>query len=148
MENNIFSKTPTNWAVCMQADCPLHEGCLRYQTFEFINARHTQHRCVLPSARDGKGCRYHIPFAKVPVAWGMRELLSDIKKSDADEMRACIKALFRSHSTYYRYYNARYPISPAQQQAIRRIFKRFGYDPEAVHFDHVEQDYFFPQSQS
>ena len=146
MENIIFSKMPTNWAVCAQADCPLHEDCLRFQTFEIVNAHHTQQRCVLPSARGKKGCRYHIPFAKVPVAWGMRNLLSGVKESDAEQMRAGIKACFSSHSTYYRYYNARYPISPAQQQAIRRIFKRFGYNPDTVRFDRIEQDYFFPQS--
>ncbi|MBQ9286243.1 MAG: hypothetical protein IJ209_08195 [Bacteroidaceae bacterium] len=146
MENNIFSKMPVNWTVCMQADCPLHGGCLRYQAFEHIKTLYSRQSCVLPSARDEKGCRYHIPFVKVQVAWGMRELLSDIKKSDARQMRAHIKALFRSHSTYYRYYNGHYSISPRQQQAIRRIFKSFGYDPDCVRFDRVERNYFFPQS--
>ena len=146
MENNIFAKMPVNWTVCMQADCPQHDDCLRYHAFEHINTRHTQQRCVLPLARGGKGCRYHIPFAKVPIAWGMRNLLSAVRDSVIQEMRTSIKAYFKSHSTYYRYFNARYPISPAQQQAIRRIFKRFGYSPDSVHFYRVEEAYFIPRS--
>lgn len=146
MENSIFSKLPANWAVCMQADCPLHEDCLRFQTFGIINSRYTQQRCVLPSARSGQKCRYHIPFAKVTVAWGMRELLSGVRGGDAKQMRKRIKAHFKSRSTYYRYYNGRYPISPTQQRAIRRIFKSFGYNPESVRFDRVEEDYYFPHS--
>ena len=130
----------------MQADCPLHEGCLRYHAYEFINGRHTRQSCVLPSARSDKGCRFHIPYAKVPVAWGMRTTLLGVKEDDARQMRPLIKALFRSRSTYYRYYNGRFPISPRQQQAIRRIFQRFGYDPERVRFDRTEEDYFFPRS--
>ena len=105
MENNIFSKKPVNWTVCTQADCPLHERCLRYQAFEYINSRHTQQRCVLPSARNDRGCRYHVPFAKVPVAWGMHEMLDGIQKDDAQQMRASLEKYFKSHSTYYRYYN-------------------------------------------
>lgn len=146
MENELSSKMPVNWTVCMQADCPWHEGCLRYRAFECVNTRHKQQRCVLPSARSDNGCRFHIPFAKVPVAWGMRKLLVGVKESDAEQMRACIKACFKSHSTYYRYYNGRYPISPQQQQAIRRIFQRFGYNPDSVRFDRVDMDYFFPRS--
>lgn len=146
MRNNIFSKMPPNWAVCMQADCPLHEDCLRYRAFEVINERYTQQRCVLPSARSDRGCRYHVPFAKVPVAWGMRTTLSGIRDDMARQMRPYIKAYFKSHSTYYRYYNGRYPISPKRQEAIRRIFKRFGLNPDHVRFDRVEEDYFFPRS--
>ena len=146
MENNIFSKMPANWVVCMQTECPLHEDCLRYRTFEVINARHTRQQCVLPSARNDKGCRYHTPYAKVQVAWGMRTTLADIKENDATQMRPLIKELFGSHSTYYRYYNGRYPISPRRQQDIRLIFKHFGYSSDSVRFDRVEEDYFFPRS--
>lgn len=146
MENNIFSKMPVNWAVCMQTECSLHEDCLRYRTLESICARYTRQSCVLPSARDDKGWRYHVPFVKVPVAWGMHTTLSGVRDEDAARMRPLIKAHFGSHSTYYRYYNGRYSISPKQQQAIRRIFKRFGYNPDSVRFDRVEEDYFFPRS--
>ena len=146
MENTDFSKMPVNWTVCTQAECPRHEGCLRYRAYEFINGRHTRQSCVLPSARSDMGCRFHIPYAKVPVAWGMRTTLSGVREDDARRMRPLIKALFRSRSTYYRYYNGRFPISPRQQQAIRRIFQCFGYNPEHVRFDRIEEDYFFPRS--
>lgn len=136
---------PDKWMVCMLNECPRHDTCLRFRAMNIINERHSRQNCVLPSAlRDGC-CRYFVPDEEVTVAWGMKTLFLYVSAADATRMRPSVKALFKSHSTYYRYYHGRYPISPSRQQTIRRIFERFGCNPAAVRFDRVEQSYFFPQ---
>ena len=138
-----YYDAPTDWTVCLRTDCPRGSECLRRKMVEEMTERVVCQSCIMPTAYTDEGCAQFAEAQPVRVAWGMKRLLSRVRPWHFGPMKQELEDYFGSHSTYYRYRNGLYPISPKRQAWIADLLRRYGYDDAPV-FDHCETTCFFP----
>ncbi len=134
---------PRTWALCYQEGCAMRKKCLRYIIRKNMAENMEEHLCVLPSSRaDGKTCSHFVEDKKYWMAWGMRQTFSNVSIPHHKLMKKELEKYFRSHSTYYRYFNGERPLTPEQQQWVEALLHKYGYEGPA-HFDRVEETFNF-----
>ncbi len=127
MSNFNYSDAPRGWEVCLREGCPKGDTCLRRQLVARMPKTVVSQPCIMPTAYTDEGCRHYVETQPVTVAWGMKQLLAKVSPWHFGPMKRELEQYFGSHSTYYRYWNGRFPISPAQQAWIGDLLLRYGY---------------------
>lgn len=126
-----FSEVPGWYVICFNAGCPLHEGCLRYLAGVNVPESMDTAKCVLPhKGRDGQ-CRWFDKTTVVTMASGFSRLYDKVLKADYTSMRKAITAYLHGTKQYYQYMRGERPLTPGQQDGIRKIVSSYGYDWEA-----------------
>ncbi|MBQ7461007.1 MAG: hypothetical protein IJS63_01955 [Bacteroidaceae bacterium] len=138
-----YSDAPSGWAVCLQDDCPLREGCLRYAVGRLMPEGTLQHNMVLPAARQGDQCRLFATSEPVQIAYGMRQMLPRAANGNIRALRQELYDVFGSTPQFYRYRDGRYPITPEQQARIAELFQKHGIAEKPL-YDRTSKEYFFP----
>lgn len=138
-----WSMVPEGWALCYNDHCPRHEQCLRRQAALLAPQELTVTRCVTPQAlRDGQ-CPHFASSEPVRFARGFKDIYADVLKRDFTPMRVEITSKLSGCRLYYDYLNGRRPLSPEQQNMIREVFRKHGYD-DNVQFESYEDAFQFP----
>ena len=137
-----FNQIPKGWQFCFNADCPMHDTCLRYQTGQQLPDDYTWGSAVFPpSLKDGK-CEFYRTDEKVVMATGF-VVASNPRMSDMFvSMRRRLTHYLGGNGTYYLYRNGKKWLSPRQQEDIRRMFRAAGYKEDVV-FGREKEDYDF-----
>ncbi|MDO5527495.1 MAG: DUF6078 family protein [Prevotella sp.] len=136
-KEDFTGKLTTFWDYCFNNQCPMHDDCIHYVTGMFLDDGHNRGCAIFPSAcHDGK-CKYFRQARKIKVAWGFSKLFHDVRQRDTTTIRTLIKKYLGGHSTFYRYANGEYKLTPEQQEAVTDIFKQQGYT-QNLEFDHYE----------
>ena len=143
MNNFNYSDAPRNWEVCLREGCPKGDSCLRRLLVSSMPKTVISRPCIMPTAYTDDGCRQYAEAQPTRVAWGMKQLLAKVSPWHFGPMKQELEEYFGSHSSYYRYWNARYPISPAQQEWIAGLLRRYGYT-EPPTFDRIETVIHYP----
>ena len=136
-----FDQVPDRWAVCLMADCPKGENCLRRRAALLAPQTMKKHTAVMPAARKGETCSMYVSTEPVRMAWGMTRTFQKLKPYVHQEIQPKLEAYFGSHTTYYRYFNGLRPISPKQQAWVAALLQKLGkdyqpqFDREEVTFD-------------
>lgn len=137
-----FSKVPGWYTFCFNSACPLHEQCMRFFAGTYVPKKVLSARCVLPHAlQDGK-CRWFDKIQVVTMALGFSHLFDQVLKRDYTMMRKRLTAKLIGPRQYYEFKRGDRPLSPEQQEMIRRVVRSFGYEWE-VPFDRYFQAYRF-----
>lgn len=137
-----FSEVPGWYVLCFNAGCPLHKDCLRYLAGANVPESMDTAKCVLPhKGRDGQ-CRWFDMTAVVTMASGFSHLYDKVLKADYTSMRKTITAYLHGTKQYYQYMRGERPLTPEQQDGIRKIVSSYGYDWE-VPFDRFYRAYRF-----
>ena len=127
-----FSEIPQSWKFCFHTSCPLKDKCLRYQTGLEIPADRKWGNAVFPSAfQDGK-CPFFRKDEKVTLATGFVVSGNSQMGSLFVSMRRSLTNYLGGNGTYYLYRNGQKWLSPRQQQDIRDLFRKAGYQGEVV----------------
>ena len=133
MKNFITS----NWAYCFNTNCQYADSCFRQLSVKYKPNTADCGRAVYPDAcKDGK-CRHYVRLGKATVAWGFDGMYNDVKWADLQDLREDVKHLLGGKTAYYRYHRGDKKLSPSQQENIRRLFLKYGY--ERVEFAHTEE---------
>lgn len=135
MKEPRYETMPAHFMLCFNTECPLAENCLRQivaqsgrQTDELVWS-------VNPARNHGKKCRHYMPNEVVQMAYGMKNSFHEIKADDIAALRGELINHFGNGSYYLRRSGKR-PITPAEQEYIQNVFKRFGYEAT---FDRLEE---------
>ena len=133
---------PPSWSYCFNAQCPMHEHCLRFQSALEIPEKREFGSAVYPNAIKNGKCRFYRKDEKVVLATGF--LVKDNPRATNMfiEMRHRITDYLGGNGTYYLYRNGKKWLSPQQQEGIRRIFRNAGYTEEVI-FGHTKEEYDF-----
>jgi hypothetical protein len=143
MENTFdFRQVPEWWALCFLAECPRIGECLRYQVGQVAPEKMTKGCCVMPSVLKQAKCPHFHPIVTVRAAVGFTHIFDEVKERHHADMRAKIAEYLGGGGTYYRYRNGTKLLMPEQQQWIRNLFKRYGYQ-EDIEFDNYRTVYRF-----
>ena len=135
-------QVPFDWLLCYVSDCSHREECMRYQVCQQMPEGVSHHPCVLPNAVRTAQCPYFHAIKKVRVAIGFQNIFYDVKARDIAQMRSELAAYLGRGGSYFRYRKGALQLSPAQQEWIRKLFRRYGYS-EDVRFDDTKDVYVF-----
>ena len=127
----------TPWFVtyCPSTSCALRDECLHAIAYAAKDESLHLGDCVFPDARQTDGtCPFYAPFRVVRMAWGFGKLFTEVKAKDAPVLRRKMREYLGSHAQYYRYKLGQLRLLPEQQEYIKGIFARYGYD--GVDFEH------------
>lgn len=140
-----YKDIPADFEYCFCGDCPRASDCLRFAAGQCVPDKPMIGLCVFPpSCADGE-CPYFRRSQPVRFAWGITPLFKNIFQKHSRAIHAQLYELLGSKTTFYRYNNGRYLLTPEQQEAILGIFERFGYDRLGLSFKcYVEKHDFSP----
>ena len=125
-----YKQIPSGWRYCFNAQCPMKDQCLRFQT-----------ALALPDSKNGK-CRFFRKDEKVLLATGFVSKNQPRMNEMFVAMRHRLTQYLGGNGTYYLYRNGKKWLTPRQQADIRAIFRRAGYKEEVV-FGETRIDYDF-----
>ena len=142
-----FSQIPEWWPLCPNTQCSLATSCLRHQAF--LQAPHgvATWTCLLPGVwkneqSEGPSCRFYQEAKTVRMARGFQHICSQLKRHDVpQEFRETLTEYFGGVGNYYRYRKGDNLLSPDQQQVVRDLLHRLGYD--GLDFDEYVDQYQF-----
>ena len=65
-----FKQIPSGWRYCFNAQCPMKDQCLRYQTAQALPESYEMGEAVFPGALKNGKCRFFRKDEKVVLATG------------------------------------------------------------------------------
>ena len=136
------SQISPSWLYCFNAQCPMHDSCLRFQSALEMPDDKEIGSAVYPNALRNGQCRFYRKDEKVTLATGFVVEGNPRASNMFIEMRYWITKYLGGNGTYYLYRNGKKWLSPKQQEDIRRIFRRAGYTDKVV-FGHTKEEYDF-----
>ena len=123
-----FSCVPHGYVLCFNSNCPLSSQCLRHLAGKHVPSNTTWGMSVFPNAYANDQCEHFKQIRIIRAAKGFGDILHDVRRSDYDAMRSRLIKCLGSGGTFYRYRNGEHLLTPEKQEAIRQIFRDFGYD--------------------
>ena len=137
-----WSDVPTEWPLCFNDDCPLHQHCLHRQAAAVAPQDLEVARCVTPSAlRDGE-CRHYVSMDPVRYARGFERIYDGVLKKHYTMLRERMTSMLSGKRIYYEYMRGERRLEPIQQECIKELFGKYGY-ADSVKFDAYEYGYLF-----
>ncbi len=133
-----FSTVPDWYVLCTLQNCPLCNQCLRHLAASQAPATLQTAVCVMPKVLNDTQCRFFDPVRKVTVARGFTHLFDKVLKNDFTAMRESLTYYLHGSKLFYEYKRGDRPLMPEQQEWIRQLVKKFGYDWD-VPFDRFEE---------
>lgn len=138
MENNSeLNNRAAQYTLCFNAQCSKAESCLRHSMTQYNTAQNARLSVINPLCYPaaGKECPHFRTNKKVRVAWGFKTLYDNMPARISHAIHLNLEAIFR-HSPYYRYRNQKLGLTPKQQECIRQVCKKHGWNEEVV-FDRI-----------
>lgn len=136
MKDFNFEKRPLGYLNCLSDSCPLAEKCLRRISARYSEENDEIFRVVNHRLLDENNCKYYVEDKKVDVAYGMTKSFEEVKAKDIVQIRKSLQNYF-GYAEYYRRRNASKPITPKEQEVVKKIFADFGYD---IAFDKIVKE--------
>ena len=127
-ENFDFDCVPSGYTLCFNDSCPLSQQCLRHLAGKHVPGHFTKGMSVYPNAYADGQCDHFKQIRVVRAARGFGDILAKVRRNDYSPMRSRLIKILGSGGTFYRYRNGERLLMPEQQEAIRQIFRNFGYD--------------------
>lgn len=143
MEKDTFdyNSVPFMFTHCFRDLCPRRGDCLRYLAGVHCTEK-PYHICTVNPRRipeNPEDCPYFRSTEKVSIAWGVKKLLLNVPLQKSRVMKKQMLAHF-GRNTYYRFYRRELPVSPAEQEYVRQLFRRHGVTEEPE-FDEYTETY-------
>ena len=88
---------------------------------------------------DDGMCDFFLEKRIERLAWGMDKLFEKVFYNDARSIRKALFGILGIKRSYYRCNNGEKCLSPTQQERVRAVFRRYGY--ERVEFGHYVDRY-------
>ena len=132
-----FDCVPSSYALCFNNSCPLSQQCLRHLAGQHVPAQLTRGAAIYPNALANGQCPYFKQIRIVRAARGFGDIFANVRRNDYAAMRSQLSKCLGTGGTYYRYRSGEHLIMPEQQEAIRQIFRKFGYDDDVKFNDYV-----------
>jgi hypothetical protein len=139
----IVRDVPMSWQICFLTECPVKDRCLRQLIASQLSEKRDFGPAVYPTMKRGEnGCRLFVANEPQLMAWGFEKMFSEVRHRDVVSLRKEVTNELRGHSNYYRYNNGERLLSPEQQEAIIKLFQKYGYQNQ-LEFDHYTYVYDF-----
>lgn len=130
-----YTQLSSEYALCPHEACPRAEQCLRQLLFNGVPAERTYIRLLSPAAARraaGPKCPYFRPAEKIRLATGIEGVLRQLKRLPYDDAVSARHGVFGvfGKSAFYRIRHGKRLVSPAEQEQVRAVLRRFGLQEE------------------
>ena len=142
MENNSdLNNQAARYTLCFNDCCAKAESCLRHSMTQYNTAKNIRLSVINPLCypEAGKECPHFRTNKKIRVAWGFKNLYDDMPARISRAIHLNLEAVF-NHSPYYRYRNQKLGLTPKQQECIRQVCRKHGWNKE-IAFDRYTEEY-------
>ena len=137
-EEQLFKNVPEHYPICYNDNCELAEECLCRLAARYGELNDNLLQVVNPRKNCGKTCVYHQPKRISRMAYGMTHTFDQVLAKDAPAIRSTLVQHFGNGSYYVRR-NGKFPISPAEQEYIHQLFRKYGY-ADGAQFDEYRDE--------
>lgn len=138
-EIDRFSEVPQDYPLCINYQCPRASTCLRQlvaqeaaDSIKFLMIINPKHQATLK-----KDCPYYRSSTKVRFAKGFMNIIENLTQKQIREVIPQLINRF-SERTYYRIRKGERLLSPAEQQSVVNILKKYGAAEPIVFDDYIE----------
>lgn len=133
-----LSDVPRNFALCLNADCPLSGQCLHYIVRTMIPEDELILHVYNPEAvKGGEDCEHFRNQTPVRYAYGFEGMQAHMLPGQYAMFRDTLIACF-SRNRFFVRRRGEFPISPREQAYIRGVLEQVGADP-SLEFDRYEE---------
>lgn len=130
---------------CFTEHCPMKDNCIHYLSSLYKNDDLDRGYAIFPNALKDNQCKYFAPLRVVKMAWGFDKLFTEVKVKDAPLLRAEMRNYLGSKGQYYRFKLGQLKLLPEQQEHIKQLFAKSGY--EGVDFEYFSKEIDFSEAQ-
>lgn len=121
---------PASFAYCLKEGCPQAETCLRHLALAVISAEERCVRAVIPMLLSTDGyCKMYLSNCPVRMAYGWGRLYDNMPHGKAVKIKEQLLGGF-GKTEYYRRGRMEKPITPAEQDYVRRVCRSHGVESE------------------
>lgn len=115
------------WSFCFNEQCPLAKDCALQLSVAYKDPEKTEGYSIYPDAYRNNQCKHFTQMQLVRMAYGMENLLENLKSKDVSAFRISMNGYLGSSTSYYRYKLGQVGLTPKQQQYILRWCEQRGY---------------------
>ena len=133
-----YGDVPYGITYCFTEPCPMKDECIHYLSSLYKGEDIQRGNAIFPNALKNGKCQFFAPLRVVKMAWGFDKLFADVKVKDAPVLRSEMRKFLGSKGQYYRYKLGQLKLLPEQQEYIKQLFARFGY--EDVEFEYFSDE--------
>ena len=139
-EDFDYSHVPPSFTHCFQASCARAGGCLRRLAALHIPPDVWKVEAVNPRSvpGDGSECPHFITTQKARIAWGTKHLVDNVPHKVAVAIRKELIRYF-SKTIFFRIQRKERYLTPAEQDYIRAVFRRYGVKEEPAYEYYTEE---------
>lgn len=131
---------PTNWLYCFTNDCERRDTCVRYRAGLGLDPKRTWGHAVFPKACADGHCPHFKLLRVIRTAWGFGKMFCNVRVADAPLLRQQMRKMLGGNGTYYCYHHGTRRLTPEQQDNVKHVFARFGYDNVEFEYYRTEID--------
>ena len=138
-DRSVDVSLPVNWCFCFDDGCKLAEKCFRRFAAVHLAGGRQSGMAVFRGIGDDGVCDFFLEKRIERQAWGMDKLFEKVFYNDAMSIRKALLGMLGNKGGYYRYNRGEKYLSATQQERVRAVFRRYGY--ERVEFGHYVDRY-------
>ena len=138
-DRNVDVSLPVNWCFCFDDGCKLAEKCFRRFAAVHLAGGRQSGMAVFRGMGDDGVCDFFLEKRIERQAWGMDKLFEKVFYNDARSIRKALLGMLGNKGGYYRYNRGEKYLSATQQERVRAVFRRYGY--ERVEFGYYVDRY-------
>lgn len=143
MKELTFNDVPSWFVLCTNSQCPMAESCLRQMAVRLAPNDVKTAMCVMPTQWCDDDCQWYAEVKTTMRKRGFSHLFERIYDADARTIRRELLRYFGYKKKYYALLRGEQALTADEEQYIRRLLKRHGYDWEPP-FDNEEEVFVFP----
>lgn len=139
MSKELFRDVPTGYITCLQTDCPRANTCLHQLAYEPLADKASVLSILNPKfCTKDDNCPHYRDSAPVTYARGFTGIQRQMFPEQYKTFKAILVRRF-GRNPYFERRNGHTPISPKEQEIIRKALKRAGVTLD-LQFDQYEKD--------
>lgn len=127
-----------SWMYCFNADCPRTAECIRFISVKFKPDDVTAGNAVFPDANLHGPCTHFKRVRQFKAAWGLTHLYDQVRHSDVHTLKFAVMDIVGNRTTYYRVHRGERHLTPEQQEQVKQLFAKYGYEEPT--YDHYAQE--------
>lgn len=140
MKKSAFqlSDVPGNFPLCLNESCPQAKKCLHYMVRKMVPSNQLVLHVFNPEAvKGGEDCEHFRSLEAERYAYGFEGMQSNMLPKQYAAFKELLVARF-SRNRFFVRRRGEFPISPKEQEYIRKVLQQIGADPE-MDFDRYEE---------
>ena len=134
----INSLLDYHWMYCFNAECPRAAECIRFISAKFKPDDVTAGNAVFPDANLHGPCTHFKRVRQFKAAWGLTHLYDQVRHSDVHTLKFAVMDIVGNRTTYYRVHRGERHLTPEQQEQVKQLFAKYGYEEPT--YDHYAQE--------